>query len=110
MKSPSPVRTGIALSLTVLVSYTVCTALYALWPRQGIDFLNALFHGLDFAKLESPLPFTFSMYLVSLAALVVWGFAVGTLFAWLRNLMGGSERRASTPLAAIRQSRPALNV
>lgn len=109
MKSPSPTRTGIALSLTMLVSYTVCTALYAVFPRQGIDFLNALFHGLDFGKLASPLPFTLSMYLVSVGALAVWGFAVGTIFGWLRNLTEGSEQSTSTPVGAARQSRPALN-
>lgn len=85
MSTMSPWRTGIALSLTIVISYTACAALYALWPERGIDFLNALFHGLDFHKLGAPMPFTFLMFLYPLLVFVIWGFAVGALFAWLHN-------------------------
>jgi hypothetical protein len=85
-------RTGIALSLTVAIAYAVCAALYGLWPNQGIDLLNAIFHGLDFHKLEPLQPFTFQMSLYPLVVFVIWGFAVGTLFAWLPNLVQNEAR------------------
>jgi hypothetical protein len=78
---------GVALALTMATAYTVCAALYAAWPRLGIDFLNALFHGLDFRKLDTGEPFTLGMFVYPFMVFAVWGFAVGTLFAWLRNLL-----------------------
>jgi hypothetical protein len=73
-------------------SYFVCAILYGLWPEQGILFLNSLFHGLDFHKLATPKPFTFAMFLYPLLVLMVWGFLVGTVFAWLHNLLQGNRR------------------
>lgn len=84
-------KTGLALSLTMAVSYFVCAILYGLWPEKGIDFLNALFHGLDFHKLVTPVPFTFATFLYPLVVLMVWGFLVGTVFAWLHKLLQGSR-------------------
>ncbi|HMJ49953.1 MAG TPA: DUF5676 family membrane protein [Burkholderiales bacterium] len=84
-----PWKTGAALTLTFAITYTVCAALYALWPERGIDFLNALFHGLDFHKLETPQPFTFLMFIYPFVVFLIWGFAVGTLFAWLHNVLHG---------------------
>jgi hypothetical protein len=75
--------------VTLAISYTVCAVAYALTPERGIDFLNALFHGLDFRKLGAPMPFTFLMFVYPLVVFVVWGFAVGTLFAWLDNALHG---------------------
>lgn len=83
MNTRTPWKTGASLSLTMAISYTVCAILYGLWPQQGVDFLNALFHGLDFRRLTSPLPFTPWVFIYPLVVLVVWGFVVGTVFAWL---------------------------
>lgn len=91
MGSNQPWKTGLALSLTMAVSYFVCAVLYGLWPEQGVDFLNALFHGLDFHKLITPVPFTFAIFLYPLAVLMVWGFLVGTVFAWLHNVLQGNR-------------------
>ncbi len=88
----NPWRTGLALSLTIAIGYSVCAGLYALWPSQGVDLLNAIFHGLDFHKLEPSLPFTFGMFLYPLLVFVLWGFLVGTLFAWLHRLIQGETR------------------
>ena len=90
-----PWRTGVALSLTVAIAYAVCGALYALWPSQGIDLLNAIFHGLDFHKLEPSQPFTFLMFLYPLVVFAIWGFVVGTLFASLHHLIQGEGRHES---------------
>jgi hypothetical protein len=93
MTKMNPWRTGAALAATLAITYSVCTAGYALWPEQGIDFLNALFHGLDFRKLGTPMTFTFLMFLYPLIVFVVWGFLVGALYAWLRNLIHGDSGR-----------------
>lgn len=87
MGARTPWKTGLSLSLTMAASYLVCAILYGLWPEQGINFLNALFHGLDFQRLATPVQFTLRMFLYPLAVLAVWGFVVGTLFAWLDNLL-----------------------
>ncbi|VCJ27951.1 DUF5676 family membrane protein [Burkholderia pseudomallei] len=82
---------GVALALTIATGYTVCAALYAAWPALGIDFLNALFHGLDFRKLDSGVPFTPSMFVYPFVVFVVWGFLVGTLFAWVCDVFYRGE-------------------
>ena len=80
-------RSGTTLSVTVAFMYTFCALVYALMPERGIDFLNALFHGLDFRKLGAPMPFTFLMFVYPLIVFVVWGFAAGALYAWLRRAL-----------------------
>ena len=89
MNLKAPWKTGASLSLTMAISYTVCAILYNLWPQQGVAFLNALFHGLDFGRLAAPVPFTLDVFIYPLAVLVVWGFVVGTVFAWLDNRLHG---------------------
>ena len=84
-----PTENGVALGLTLAVSYTVCAVASALWPENGIDFLNALFHGLDFRKLAVATPMTFSTFFYPLVILTLWGFAVGTLYAWLQRRLSG---------------------
>ena len=92
MIGKNPWRTGGALSLTVAIGYAICAALYALWPSQGVDLLNAIVHGLDFHKLEPSEPFTLQMFLYPLVVFAIWGFLVGTLFAWLDRLIQGEGR------------------
>lgn len=91
MNTNAPWKTGVALALTMAISYGVCAVLYALWPDRGVDFLNALFHGLDFHKLDTPEPFTFAKFMYPLMVLAVWGFMVGTVFAWLHGLLHGNR-------------------
>ena len=93
MASMNPWKTGVALALTLAIGYTVCAGAYALAPERGIDFLNALFHGLDFRKLVTAGPFTFLMFAYPLFVFVVWGFLVGALYAWLHNLLHGGGNR-----------------
>lgn len=88
----TPWKTGLSLSLLMVVSYTVCAVLYGLRPEEGINFLNALFHGLDFRRLVVPAPFSLSGFLYPLLVLAVWGFFAGSLFAWLDNLLQGLGR------------------
>jgi hypothetical protein len=85
-------RTGTALAITAGIAYTVCAAAFWLWPEQGIDFLNTVFHGLDFRKLGQPVSFTLKLFVVPLLAFVVWGFLVGALFAWLQGVLHRSVK------------------
>ena len=91
MQTENPWRTGITAALTLAISYTVCALAYALWPEQGINFLNGLFHGLDFGKLVIATPFTFLAFFFPLLVLSIWGFAVGALFTWLHRILHGSS-------------------
>lgn len=93
MMAKNPWRMGATLALTLTVTYTVCAVAYALMPERGVDFLNALFHGLDFRKLGEPMPFTFLMFIYPLFVFVVWGFAIGALYAWLHNVVHGARAR-----------------
>ncbi len=81
----APWRTGVALAVTIRVSYTICTLAYAQWPAAGIRFLNALFHGLDSNQLGTPAPLTVSMFIMPLLILSIWAFLVGALFSWLHQ-------------------------
>ena len=38
----APWKTGLALALSMAISYTVCALLYAMWPAQGIAFDTAI--------------------------------------------------------------------
>lgn len=89
MAALNPWKTGVTLAVTLAIAYTVCAIVYALAPERGIDFVNALSHGLDFHKLGTPAPFTFLMFFYPLVVLTVWGFLVGALYAWLHNLLHG---------------------
>lgn len=93
MATKKPWKSGSTLAVTLAITYTVCALLYALMPERGIDFLNALFHGLDFRKLGTPMPVTLLMFVFPLFVFVVWGFAVGALYAWLHNVMHGGRAR-----------------
>ena len=92
MTTMNPSRTGITLALTTAIAYTACAVVYALAPERGVDFLNALFHGLDFRRLGAPQAFTFVMFLYPLVVFLVWGFLVGALYAWLHNLLHRANR------------------
>jgi hypothetical protein len=68
---------GVALALTLATGYTVCAALSAAWPGPGIELLNALFHGLDFHKLDTGEPFTLRMFVYHVRGLRCVGLRSG---------------------------------
>ncbi|HLA32094.1 MAG TPA: DUF5676 family membrane protein [Pseudomonas sp.] len=88
----APWKTGLALALSMAISYTVCAVLYGLWPEQGIAFLNALFHGLDFSRLQGAQGYSAGTFLGPLLVLSLWGGLLGTLFAWLHDKLQGQPR------------------
>lgn len=80
------VRTGVALALTVGIGYSACSAVFWLWPEAAATFMNGLFHGLDFRKLQSgPAAFNFGSFLYALAVMMGWTFVLGTMYGGLRN-------------------------
>jgi 2TM family of unknown function (DUF5676) len=85
----SPWKTGVALAATVGIGYALCTVVFWLWPEAAANFMNALFHGLDFRKLRSgDTSFTFNSFAYGLAVLVAWAFMLGTLFGWIADRFG----------------------
>ena len=77
-------RTGTAFCITVAVGYAACALVFWLWPEAAANFMNALFHGLDFRKLQvGAALFSFSSFLYALLILAVWAFGLGTVFGWI---------------------------
>jgi hypothetical protein len=80
-----PLHTGLALSATVALFYSLCVLIEVLLPVQFMGFMNALFHGLDFRILQSAEPYRWQAYVYALVKMAVWAFAIGVFFAWLSN-------------------------
>ena len=92
MNALDPIRTGTALAVTVGIGYVACTLVFWLWPDTAAYFMNALFHGLDFRKLQSgPTPFNFGAFLYALVPLMVWAFVLGTIYGWVLGRFGSGR-------------------
>ena len=88
-----PLKTGLALSATVALFYTLCTLVEVTWPNQFMGFMNGLFHGLDFRKLMTTDPYNWASFLSALVILAVWAFAAGAFFAWIHSVLFSAQRR-----------------
>ena len=85
-------RTAWAFAATVALAYSACAALFAIWPDAAAAFMNALFHGLDFRKLQAPgSEFGFSGFAAALAGVTAWAFLFGAVFAYLSGVCKGGE-------------------
>lgn len=81
-------RTGVTLSLTAAIGYALCAAAWAIWHEQALDFLNGLFHGLDFRKILLPeRDWRLGMFVYPLAIVSLAGFAVGMIFETVKDLL-----------------------
>jgi hypothetical protein len=86
----SPVLVGASLAVTVAIGYTVCAAAWAIWNEAALDFLNALFHGLDFRKIiQDQLEYGIRLFLSPLSVLTVWAFLMGALYSVIHNVLRG---------------------
>ena len=84
MNRPAILKTGTTFGATVGIGYAACALVFWLWPDAAANFMNALFHGLDFRKLQAGGSlFSFGSFLYAEVVLVGWAFALGCLFAWL---------------------------
>ncbi len=85
----SPLRTGIALAVTVGVFYALCALVWALAPGPFLALMNSLFHGMDFSSMVvQPRPFAWLGFLAALFVLSTWALLAGMFFAWLLNRLG----------------------
>ena len=86
----SAFRTGTAFAVTVSIGYALCTLAFWIWPEAAANFMNGLFHGLDFRKLQSgPALFDFGSFLFALIVMAIWAFGLGTLFGWFSGRSHG---------------------
>ncbi len=84
----APLRTGIALAVTVAVFYALCTLAWLAVPGPFLGFMNNLFHGMDFRLLLRPAPFSWGGFFEALVVMSVWSFLAGMFFGWLRRRLG----------------------
>lgn len=82
-----PLRTGVALAVTVAVFYTLCTLTWLAAPGPFLSFMNSLFHGMDFTSLVQPAGFAWGGFFGALGVMSLWAFLVGVFFGWLRQLL-----------------------
>ena len=97
MSQTKPSIVGFTTSLAVGVGYILCAIAVALFPGISYSFFSSLFHGANVSSLEpQPGAFTFGPFLVALVILMIWGFAVGTFYSWVLNIL---TRNSSESLA-----------
>lgn len=85
---PAALRTGVALAMTVAAFYTLCALVWLAAPGAFLNFMNGLFHGIDFSTLVRPAPFSWAGFLEALVVMSVWAFLAGSSFGWLRQRLG----------------------
>lgn len=84
MTRTNPLKTGAAVAATVGIGYALCTLVFWLWPEGAASFMNALFHGLDFRKLQGGESlFRFDAFAYALVILAGWAFLLGVIYGWL---------------------------
>ena len=89
----SILRNGVAFAITVAIGYVACAALFAVFPDAAATFMNALFHGLDFRKLQPANGgFDFAGFTYAAIVLALWAFALGCLFGALRRYFAEPDR------------------
>jgi hypothetical protein len=76
-------RTGITLAITVALFYALCTVFWVLAPGPFLNFMNNLFHGMDFSPMVQSRPFEWPGFLLVLLVLSIWALLAGTFFASL---------------------------
>lgn len=82
-----PLQTGLALSVTVALFYSLCALVEVLWPTQFMAFMNALFHGIDFRPLQGFQPHPWRDYIYALFVIALWAFVLGTFYASFYNVL-----------------------
>jgi hypothetical protein len=92
----SILRSAAAFAITVAVGYTTCTLVFWIWPQAAANFMNGLFHGLDFRRLqEGASLFSFGSFGSALIVMTAWAFALGALFGWIAARLGRAQVLAS---------------
>lgn len=90
MTRAAPIKTGAALAITAGVGYAACAVAFYLFPDPAVNFMNALFHGLDFRKLQTGRAlFSFGSFLYALVLMMAWAFGLGAIFGWVLDRVRG---------------------
>jgi hypothetical protein len=87
MTKLNPWTFGAVLSITVAVSYILCALFWYSVTGPSIEFLNAVFHGMDFRKIYAATPFSVGMFVYVLIVFAVWSYILGAIYAVVRNLL-----------------------
>jgi len=88
MNRLNPWPTGVALAVTVVTAYAICALIFVSFPDASANFMNALFHGLDFRKLQPAAGgFSLAGFGIAAAVLAAWAFVFGAIFAGVSNLL-----------------------
>jgi hypothetical protein len=83
-----PLIVSSALAATVAIGYTLCAVAWIIWNEAALQFVNMLFHGLDFRKILVPQgEYGLRLFLYPLVVLTVWAFFIGTLYAVMSNFL-----------------------
>ena len=53
MERLDSLKTGASLAITIAIGYFVCAMLFLASPGLAASFLDALFHGLQFSRLQA---------------------------------------------------------
>ena len=81
-------RTGLAFATTATLFYALCTVVWLAAPGLFMNFMNSLFHGIDFTPLLKTPGFSWPGFLSTVVVMFIWAFLAGTFFAWLRQRLG----------------------
>ena len=84
---------GVSLAVTVGAAYTACALVFRIWPESAVSFMNALFHGMDFRRLQvGPALFDFGAFAYALVIFMGWAFLLGALYAAVSQALGAGRR------------------
>lgn len=86
-----PYKTGLTFSATIVIFYALCSLVWLAFPEPFMNFMNALFHGLDFRRLQTGQPLSWWSIIYPGFIFAVWFFAAGAFFAWMHEKLGGSR-------------------
>ena len=92
MSTLNPWKFGTVLSITVLINYALCTIIWYAFTGPSLDFINGLFHGMDFGKIHAATPFSANTFLYVLIVLAAWSYLLGAVYAVVRNLLLAGNR------------------
>lgn len=81
-----PLHTGLSLSTTVAVFYSLCALAEVAFPDAFTALMNAIFHNVDFGKIISSQTYTWVQFFSALIVLAAWAFAAGAFYAWIYNV------------------------
>lgn len=81
-------RTGLAFATTVALFYALCTLVWLAAPGPFMNFMNSLFHGIDFAPLLNAPGYSLFGFASMVVVMFIWAFVAGSFFAWMRQRLG----------------------